>query len=169
MLTSRFESERLKMQHEMFGLQQHIDDLEAKNADLVDGDRNTAAVLRDVDKKHKNEIEMLNKQHRLATRKQVCMDMMCTHIQLMAFHKYIIITWYLLQMEELEAMNRKISNKEREMAKLTEQLSRIEADRDKLQDEIKRLKQAESWTRRSGTPPSLSPSSSMNDLVSHIQ
>lgn len=56
--------------------------------------------------------------------------------------------------------------KEKELAKLTERLSRTEADRDKLQDEVKKLKQAESWTRRSTSPPSLSPSSSMSDLVS---
>ena len=63
-------------------------------------------------------------------------------------------------------MNRTMTSKDKELAKLTERLSRTEADRDKLQDEVKRLKQAESWTRRSTTPPSLSPSSSMNDLVS---
>ena len=68
-------------------------------------------------------------------------------------------------MEELEATNRKMTGKDKEVAKLTERLSRMEADRDRLQDEVKRLKQAESWTRRSVTPPSLSPSSSMNDLV----
>ena len=69
-------------------------------------------------------------------------------------------------MEELEAMKRALHKKDKELASMTAVQSRIEADKDKLQDEIKRLKQAESWTRRSTTPPSLSPSSSMNDLVS---
>ena len=73
--------------------------------------------------------------------------------------------FYFNQMEELDAINRKVQSKDKELAKLTERLSRTEADRDKLQDEVKRLKQADSWTRRSTTPPSLSPSSSMNDLV----
>ena len=63
-------------------------------------------------------------------------------------------------------MNRKLKDKQKEMAKLSDRLTRADADKDKLQDEIKHLKQAESWTRRSTTPPSLSPSSSMNDLVS---
>lgn len=71
-------------------------------------------------------------------------------------------------MEELDAANRKMQSKDKELAKLTERLSRTEADREKLQDEVKRLKQAESWTRRSTSPPSLSPSSSINDLVSHL-
>ena len=74
----------------------------------------------------------------------------------------------LFQMEELDAANRKLQNKDKELAKLTERLMRTEADKDKLQDEVKQLKQAESWTRRSSTPPSLSPSSSMNDLVRHL-
>ena len=78
------------------------------------------------------------------------------------------VVMMLFQMEELDAMNRKMQGKDKELAKLTERFSRTEADKDKLQDEVKRLKQAESWTRRSTTPPSLSPSSSMNDLVSSL-
>lgn len=60
------------MQQEMFELQQLLSTAKARNADLADADRNTATVLRDVDKQHRNEIEMLNKQHRLALKKQVC-------------------------------------------------------------------------------------------------
>ena len=69
-------------------------------------------------------------------------------------------------MEELDALKRTLNKKDKELAKMASVQAKAEADKDKLQDEIKRLKQAESWTRRSTTPPSLSPSSSMNDLVS---
>ena len=73
-LGSKFEADRRKMQHEMFELQHQLTALQNKNSDLIDGDRNTATVLRDVDKKHRNDIEMLHKQHRLALKKQVCVS-----------------------------------------------------------------------------------------------
>ena len=69
---SKFESDRRKLQHEIFELQHQLTALKNKNADLIDGDRNTASVLRDVDKQHRNDVEMINKQHRLALKKQVC-------------------------------------------------------------------------------------------------
>ena len=59
------------MQYAMFEIEQQRSGLEAKNADLSEAGRNTTAVLRDVDKQHKSEIENLNKQHRLALKKQV--------------------------------------------------------------------------------------------------
>ena len=153
---SKYESDKQKLLQEMFEMQRELSTAKAKNADLADVDKNTATVLRDIDKKHRNELEILNRQHRLALKKQVC----CVYNSNM--HESVFLS---LQMEELEATNRKMAGKDKELAKLTERLSRMEADRDRLQDEVKRLKQAESWTRRSATPPSLSPSSSMNDLV----
>lgn len=158
-LGSKYEEERRKMHYQMFETQQQLSALEEKNADLMDADRNTVTVLRDVEKQHRNEVEKLNKQHRLASKKQVGQGSgKITKVDVMV----------LFQMEELDAVNRKVQGKDKDLAKLTERLSRTEADRDKLQDEVKQLKQAESWTRRSTTPPSLSPSSSMNDLVSPL-
>ena len=156
MLGSKYESDRRKLLQELFETQQQLSTAMAKNADLTDANKNTATVLRDVDKKHRNEIEILNRQHRLALKKQVCW---CMYTNV---HGDVFLS---LKMEEFEAINRKMTSKDKELAKLTERLSRTEAERDRLQDEVKRLKQAESWTRRSATPPSLSPSSSMNDLV----
>ena len=60
------------MEHEIFEIEQQRSSLVARNADLMEGDRNTTAVLRDVDKQHRSEIEGLNKEHRLALKKQVC-------------------------------------------------------------------------------------------------
>ena len=156
MLGSKYESDKQKMLQEMFEMEQLLSTAKAKNADLADADKNTATVLREKDKKHKNELETLHRHHRLALKKQVC----CVYD--LNVHEGVLLS---LQMEELEATNRKMTSKDKELAKLTERLSRMEADRDRLQDEVKRLKQTESWTRRSATPPSLSPSSSMNDLV----
>lgn len=70
-LGSKFEAERQKMHYQMFETQQQLSALEEKNADLVDADRNTVTVLKDAEKQHRNEIEKLNKQHRLALKKQV--------------------------------------------------------------------------------------------------
>lgn len=153
---SKYESDKQKLLQELFKMQQELSTAKAKNADLADADKNTATVLRNIDKKHRNELEVLNRQHRLALKKQVC----CVCDSNM--HESVFLS---LQMEELEATNRKMTAKDKELAKLTERLSRTEADKHRLQDEVKRLKQAESWTRRSSTPPSLSPSSSMSDLV----
>lgn len=43
----------------------------------------------------------------------------------------------------------------------------LQADKDKIEEELKRLKQAESWVRRSSSPtsPSLSPSASVEELT----
>ena len=43
----------------------------------------------------------------------------------------------------------------------------LQADKDKIEEELKRLKKAESWVRRSTTPtsPSLSPSTSVEELT----
>ena len=70
-LGSKYETGRRKMEYEMFEFQQQVSALEAKNANLMDADRNTVTVLKDADKQHRNVIEKLNKQHRLALKKQV--------------------------------------------------------------------------------------------------
>ena len=146
------------MHHQMFETQQQLSALEERNAELKDADRNTVTVLKDAEKQRRNEIEKLNKQHRLALKKQV------------GGYRVRVgkLSYLIFQMEELDAANRKMQSKDKELAKLTERLSRTEADREKLQDEVKQLKRAESWTRRSTSPPSLSPSSSINDLVSPL-
>lgn len=43
----------------------------------------------------------------------------------------------------------------------------LQADKDKIEEELKRLKQAESWVRRSTSPtsPSLSPAASVEELT----
>ena len=70
-LGSKYEGERRKMHHEMFETQQQLSVLEERYADLKDADRNTVTVLKDAEKQHRNEIEKLNTQHRLALKKQV--------------------------------------------------------------------------------------------------
>lgn len=59
------------MHHQMFETQQQLSALEERNAELKDADRNTVTVLKDAEKQRRNEIEKLNKQHRLALKKQV--------------------------------------------------------------------------------------------------
>ena len=70
-LGSKYETERRKMHYQVFETQQQLSALEEKNADLMDADRNTVTVLKDAEKQHRNEMEKLSKQHRLALKKQV--------------------------------------------------------------------------------------------------
>ncbi len=70
-LGSKHEEERRKIHRQLFETEQQLSALEQKNADLMDTDRNTVNVLKDVEKQHRNETEKLNKQHRLALKKQV--------------------------------------------------------------------------------------------------
>jgi hypothetical protein len=70
-LGSKYEEERRKMHRQLFETEQQLSALEQKNANLMDADRNTVTVLKNVEKQHRNETEKLNKQHRLALKKQV--------------------------------------------------------------------------------------------------
>lgn len=72
-LRTKFECASRKMQRELFEIQQQLHSEEEKNTKLMDGERNTVNVLRDVEKQHRTEIENLHKQHRLALKKQVYM------------------------------------------------------------------------------------------------
>lgn len=69
---SNYEADRRKMQREMFEFHQQLSAMEAKNADLVEADRNKVAILKDVENQHRSEIEKLSKQHQLSLKKQVC-------------------------------------------------------------------------------------------------
>ena len=72
-----------------------------------------------------------------------------------------------MQLEELEAHKRTIAAKEKEIVQISERLSRTQASQEKLEEELKRMKLADSWSRRSrSASPALSPSNSTDDLVS---
>ena len=53
--------------------------------------------------------------------------------------------------------------KDRELAQVQERLRRTQADKDNLEDEVQRLRQAESWAR--ATSPVISPSTSTEELA----
>ena len=67
------------------------------------------------------------------------------------------------QTVELEAVKREVKERERKLSSQSEQLYRLEADKDRLEEEVRRLRKAESWARAS---PTLTPSTSSGDLSS---
>ena len=72
------------------------------------------------------------------------------------------------QLEELEALKRQLRDKDRELAMQTERVGRGESQTERLEEDLRRMKHAESWSRRSSsaTPPrTLSPSNSTDELV----
>jgi predicted RNase H-like nuclease (RuvC/YqgF family) len=66
-----------------------------------------------------------------------------------------------LQLEELTTMKRTLIAKDKELAQLTERLMFKQAQYDKLESELKRLRSSESWK-------SISPTSSASDLSSSV-
>ena len=66
---------------------------------------------------------------------------------------------FIPKLRELNEVKRNISTKDKELALLTERLRIKEIEQDKLENEVKRLKSAESWR-------SISPTDSMDDLTS---
>ncbi|XP_064383629.1 early endosome antigen 1-like isoform X3 [Halichondria panicea] len=68
--------------------------------------------------------------------------------------------------DEVENHRRQMQSKEKELSQLAEKLSRTMADKDKLVEDMKRLKEPDMWGHRSTTPtsPSLSPSASVEEL-----
>jgi len=70
-----------------------------------------------------------------------------------------------LQLEELEEGRRRLQQKDRELSQLSERLSRVQADQEQADEELKRMKRSESWARRT---PTLSPSSSLDELSSPV-
>ncbi len=70
-------------------------------------------------------------------------------------------------MEELEEAKRRLVEKDRELGQQSERLSRLQADKDHLEEEVGRLRKAESWARASprAISPTLSPSTSTEELA----
>lgn len=71
----------------------------------------------------------------------------------------------LTQLEELEEGRRKLQQRDRELSQLAESLSRVQADKERTEEELQRMKKGESWTRRSISPSSSS--EEVNAVVSN--
>jgi hypothetical protein len=69
-------------------------------------------------------------------------------------------------LEELSASQRELKEKDREISGHMERIRRLDADNDKLRDEVRTLRRAESWAKSSVTPPTLTPSTSVGDITS---
>lgn len=70
-----------------------------------------------------------------------------------------------MQLEELEEGRRRLQQRDRDLSQLSERLSRAQADQEQTEEELKRMKKAESWSRRT---PTLSPSSSSDELSAPV-
>lgn len=68
----------------------------------------------------------------------------------------------LLQLDELASLNKALSAKDKELARLTERLLVKQDECDKLENEVKRLRNAESWK-------TTSPNSSTSDLSTSVR
>ena len=69
------------------------------------------------------------------------------------------------QLEELEEGRRKLQQRDRELSQLAESHSRVQADKERTEEELQRMKKGESWTRRSISPSSSS--EEVNAVVSN--
>ena len=138
-LTAKFEAERRKLMHEMFELESQRKAAEERVADLVAADHSKAETIRELGTQHRMQVEQMQRSMRTGSRQQL---------------------------EELEDARRRLAHKDQEMARLMEKLQRAQADRERAEEELKRMRKAESWARASprATSPTLSPNDSSEDL-----
>jgi chromosome segregation ATPase len=133
------EAEQKKVAQEMFAMSNNVSDMEVKLRDTQDADRTKDEVIREMKAEHRAELESLSHSSRLSNRQQL---------------------------EELSASQRERKEKDREISAHMERIRRLEADNDKLRDEVRTLRRAESWAKSSVTPPTLTPSTSVGDITS---
>ena len=139
-LTAKFEAERRKLMHELFELESQRKAAEKRVADLVAADHSKAETIREMATQHRMKIEQMQRSTRTGSRQQL---------------------------EELEDARRQLGHKDQEMARLTEKLQRAQADRERAEEELKRMRKAESWSRASprATSPTIGPNDGSEDQV----
>lgn len=137
-LTAKFEAERRKLMHELFELESQRKAAEKRVADLVAADHSKAETIREMATQHRMKIEQMQRSTRTGSRQQL---------------------------EELEDARRQLGHKDQEMARLTEKLQRAQADRERAEEELKRMRKAESWSRASprATSPTIGPNDGSED------
>ena len=138
-MTAKFEAERRKLMREMFQLESQRKAAEERMADLVAADHSKAEAIRELETQHRMELEQLQRSMRTGSRQQL---------------------------EELEDARRRLGQKDQEMGRLTEKMQRAQADRERAEEDLKRMRQAESWARASprATSPTIGSSDSADVL-----
>lgn len=127
-----YRTKNRKLTQELFELETQHKALEEKLANTVAADKMKAERIREMDQEHRRATETLQRAARQSSRQQ---------------------------MEELEETKRKGLAKDKELLAVSEQLSRVQADKEHLEEELARMRKAEAWVR---ADPRASPQSSLS-------
>jgi hypothetical protein len=127
-IQEQFEADKKKLLHEMFEMQMATQEAERRMQIAVDSDHEKAEKIRQLLREHQEEIQKVSRESRQSSRRQT---------------------------EELKSKERELHQKEQELAAMTRKASVVTAEKEQIEEKLKRLQEAESWQKmspRAATP-----------------
>lgn len=127
-IQEQFEAEKRKLMHEMFQMQTAKQEAERRMQIAVDSDQEKADKIRQLNHEHQEEIQKLRRETKQSSRRQT---------------------------EELRSKERELHQKEQEMAVVARKASVVRAEKEEVEEKLKRTQEAESWQKmspRASTP-----------------
>ena len=129
-IAAKYDVEKRKLTQQLFEVDTERKEVEARLANTTAADKTKMERIREMEHDHRHEIEKLQRAARMGSRHQT---------------------------EELDEMKRRGLAREKEMVAVSERLSRVEADKEHLEEELMRMRRAEAWLR--ADPRASSPTS----------
>ena len=122
------DADKKKLMHEMFEMQTVKQEAERRMQIAVDSDRKKAEKIRQLMHEHQEEIQRLRRESRRSSRQQT---------------------------EELKSKERELHQKEQELAAVARKAAVVRAEKEQVEEKLKRMQEAESWQKmspRASTP-----------------
>jgi hypothetical protein len=119
---SKSDTDLKKLHRSLFEIQEARDELKTKFDAISAADKEKAELIRQLKENHEKEMKKQSQESRQASKKQ---------------------------MEEMKELQKKLSQKEKEFVALSEKTSRLEMEKDQLEDKLHTIKEAEAWEKMS--------------------
>lgn len=121
-IQEQFDVEKKRLMHEMFEMQTVKNDAEKRMQIAVDSDREKAEKIRQLNQEHRDEIQRLRRETRQSSKQQT---------------------------EELKSKERQLHQKEQELVGVARRAAVLKAEKEELEQKLKRVQEAESWQKKS--------------------